>query len=107
MCARCRKRASRLANPIRTLYRDHVSNARRRGKVVTWDFAEFFAWCQETGHHLLVRDGHQIHRLQDHGPYCASNCVSIPGVENRRLEAGYAWRRKHLAERGDFLQTLR
>jgi hypothetical protein len=98
-CPRCRKRASRESDPIRTLYRDHVGNARRRKKEVLWDLEEFRSWCELTGHHLLVKDGYQISRFGDVGPYCAANCLSLPGVINLRLEFGFAWMRKHLADR--------
>jgi hypothetical protein len=93
-------------NPIRYLFINHCANARRRGKVVEWDFAEFHVWCLWTGHHILAADGNEIHRFGDTGPYAGWNCISVPGTFNKKMEAGFAWRRKWLAEKLNYLQKL-
>jgi hypothetical protein len=94
-------------NPCTYLFANHKNNARRRGKVVLWDLEEFIEWCAFTGHHIMAREGYEIHRFGDVGPYCAANCMSLPGGFNKRLEAGFAWRRKWVAERENYLQTLK
>lgn len=96
----------RLSRPLYALFKNHVHNATRRGKLVAWDFEEFQLWCEFTGHHLLSKDGYEIHRFGDKGPYCADNCMSLKGDFNKRLEAGFRWRRKWLAERLHFMQVM-
>ena len=105
--ARERQRRWRDRNPITYLFRNHVNNATRRRKVVLWDLEEFIEWCTFTGHHVNAKDGYEIHRFGDTGPYCAANCMSLPGGFNKRLEAGFAWRRKWIAERENCLQSLK
>ena len=74
--ARERQRRWRDRNPITYLFRNHVNNATRRRKVVLWDLEEFIEWCTFTGHHVNAKDGYEIHRFGDTGPYCAANCMT-------------------------------
>ena len=105
---RARTQLYRASHPILALYQNHSRNARRRGKVVLWDFEEFKEWCEQTGHHILVQDGFQIHRRGDAGPYCADNCESVPAPVNRRLQEAYKryYERPALAEHLNALQQI-
>lgn len=74
-------------HPISACWHDHKHNAQKRNIRVEWSFDEFREWCLMTGYHLLRKDGFQIHRRNDSGPYRADRCFCIPAKENRRLQA--------------------
>ena len=105
---RARTRLYRANHPILCLWQNHTRNARRRGKEVLWDYEEFKQWCEDTGHHILVHDGFQIHRRGDAGPYCADNCESVPAPVNRRLQEAYKryYERQALAEHLNAMQQI-
>ena len=76
-------RRFRETHPITAAWWDHFHNSKKRGIAVLWSFEEFKKWCEETGYHLLRKDGWQIHRLGDTGPYAYGRVRIVKAEVNR------------------------
>lgn len=101
---RRKKQRWRERHPVLEAWFNLRSNAKRRGIPVTWDLESFGAWCRRTGYHILRRDGFQVHRPGDIGPY-GNRCRCVPQVYNlcqqfvnRKKEKYLTWREKVLTE---------
>ena len=89
----------RAKNPIMASWHAHPWNAKKRKIPVCWDYREFFTFCTVTRYHEKKKDGFQIHRDGDEGPYALHRCSCVKQLVNLRMEAVYAkihkWQQRH------------
>ena len=83
MSKKMAQRRWRESHPVLSAWHVHISNAKRRGIQILWTFTEFAQFCEETGYHLLRKDGYQIHRHGDIGPYEYKRVSMVKSEINR------------------------
>jgi hypothetical protein len=79
-------------HPVLAAWHAHLWNAKKRGIEIKWTLDEFSAFCAETGYHILRRDGWQIHRNGDIGPYALDRVFLVKSEINRWLQDLYRQR---------------
>lgn len=72
----------RQRHPVLALWHNHKHNAKNRGIKVEWSFDDFARFCEETGYHILVRDGWTIDRIRSREGYSYENCQLLTLTEN-------------------------
>lgn len=93
----------RAKHPIMACWHAHLWNSKKRGVKVEWTYPEFAAFCALSNYHNLRKEGYQIHRDKDQGPYCVARCTCVTQRENLIMQHVYAkirrWRQMKAAER--------
>jgi hypothetical protein len=95
--ASLRQKRWRENHPILAAWHIHLWNAKQRGIEVLWDFDEFVRFCAETGYHILRKDGYQIHRRGDIGPYEYGRVSMVKGEINRWAQDLYRTKARNRA----------
>lgn len=85
ICYKCKTRKQREKDPIRAVYDDRKSSARRRHIDFNWTFEEFKQFCEKTNYMELRGTGANdmtIDRIRAWEGYHKDNVQLLPNAEN-------------------------